>query len=386
MFIAHEAEIKIGLTTDIYFERTEEILKKKGINNSVVADFTVQGLKYPWGVFVGLEEVIELFEGKNVNLYAIDEGSVFTARDLKGVPVPVMVIEGPYLEFARFETPALGFICEASGIGTKSARFRKLAKDKVLLSFGIRRMHPAIAPMIDRASYIGGCDGVSSIIGAATIGKAPTGTIPHALIINMGGIVEAVKAFDEIIDPAVPRLVLADTFQDEKFESLLAAQAIGERLYGVRLDTPGSRRGSIVDIAREVRWELDLRGFNHVKIYVSGGLEEDAVAKLVESGVVDGFGVGTSIANADTVDFAMDIVEMNGTPIAKRGKYAGRKRVFRRFEDGKVIYEVKKTTETAQGEEVLKPVILNGRVVYNKRTPEEIRTYVLKQLEQIEGV
>jgi len=103
-------------------------------------------------------------------------------------------------------------------------------------------MHPAIAPMIDRASYIGGCDGVSSIIGAATIGKPPTGTIPHALIINMGGIVEAVKAFDEIIDPSVPRLVLADTFQDEKFESLLAAQAIGERLYGVRLDTPGYKK------------------------------------------------------------------------------------------------------------------------------------------------
>jgi len=83
MFIAHEAEIKDGLTTDIYFERTEEILKKKGINNSVVADFTVQGLKYPWGVFVGLEEVIELFEGKNINLYALDEGSNFYGKRCK---------------------------------------------------------------------------------------------------------------------------------------------------------------------------------------------------------------------------------------------------------------------------------------------------------------
>jgi nicotinate phosphoribosyltransferase len=384
MFIANEKDIKEGLTTDVYFVRTEEILKKKGINNNVVADFTVQWLKYPWGVFVGLPEVIEVLEGKNVSLYALPEGSIFTSRDIRGYPVPVMVIEGPYLEFARFETPILGFICEASGIATKSARIRKIAKDKSVLSFGIRRMHPAIAPMIDRASYIGGCDGVSSLIGAKTIGKPPTGTIPHALIINMGGIVEAVKAFDEIIDPSVPRLALVDTFQDEKFESLLAAQTIGKRLYGVRLDTPGSRRGSIVDIAREVRWELDLRGFNHVKILVSGGLDEESVQKLVDSGVVDGFGVGTSISNADTIDFAMDIVEVNGTPIAKRGKYSGRKKVYRRFENGKVIYEVKKANESGVGEEALVPVILNGKVVYNERTPEEIRNYVLEQLSKIE--
>lgn len=384
MFIANEKEIKEGLTTDVYFTRTEEILRKKGINNNVVADFTVQGLRYPWGVFVGLPEVIEVLAQKPINLYALPEGTIFKARDIRGFPVPVMIIEGPYLEFARFETPVLGFICEASGIATKAARLRKIAKDKSLLSFGIRRMHPAIAPMIDRAAYIGGCDGVSSLIGARTIGKNPTGTIPHALIINMGGIVEAVKAFDEIIDPAVPRVALVDTFQDEKFESLLAAQTIGERLYGVRLDTPSSRRGSIIDIAREVRWELDLRGFKHVKILVSGGLDEETVQKLTESSVVDGFGVGTSISNADTIDFAMDIVEVNGKPIAKRGKYSGRKKVFRRFEGKSVVYEVKGANEVAEGEEALVPVIINGSVVYKEKTPSEIRDYVLEQLSKIE--
>jgi len=384
MFIANEKDIKEGLTTDVYFVRTEEILRKKGIDNYVVADFTVQALKYPWGVFVGLSEVIEVLEGRRISLYALPEGSIFKSRDEKGFPVPVMVIEGPYLEFARFETPLLGFICEASGIATKTARLRKIAKDKTILSFGIRRMHPAIAPMIDRSAYIGGCDGVSSLIGAKTIGKSPTGTIPHALIINMDGIVKAVKAFDEIIDPSVPRLALVDTFQDEKFESLLAAETLGKKLYGVRLDTPGSRRGSIVDIAREVRWELDLRGFNHVKILVSGGLDEESVRALTESGVVDGFGVGTAISNADTIDFAMDIVEVNGKPIAKRGKYSGRKKVYRRFENGRVLYEVKKFDESILGEDMLVPVILDGKVVYKERTIDEIRNYVLEQLSKIE--
>ena len=384
MFIANEKDIKGGLTTDVYFVRTEEILRKKGIDNYVVADFTVQWLKYPWGVFVGLPEVIEVLEGRHISLYALPEGSIFKSRDEKGFPVPVMVIEGPYLEFARFETPLLGFICEASGIATKTARLKKIAKDKTILSFGIRRMHPAIAPMIDRSAYIGGCDGVSSLIGAKTIGKSPTGTIPHALIINMDGIVKAVKAFDEIIDPSVPRLALVDTFQDEKFESLLAAETLGKKLYGVRLDTPGSRRGSIVDIAREVRWELDLRGFNHVKILVSGGLDEESVRALTESGVVDGFGVGTAISNADTIDFAMDIVEVNGKPIAKRGKYSGRKKVYRRFENGRVLYEVKKFDESIPGEDMLVPVILDGKVVYKERTIDEIRNYVLEQLSKIE--
>jgi len=384
MFIANEKDIKEGLTTDVYFVRTEEILRKKGIDNYVVADFTVQWLKYPWGVFAGLPEVIEVLEGRYISLYALPEGSIFKSRDEKGFPVPVMVIEGPYLEFARFETPLLGFICEASGIATKTARMRKIAKDKTILSFGIRRMHPAIAPMIDRSAYIGGCDGVSSLIGAKTIGKSPTGTIPHALIINMDGIVKAVKAFDEIIDPSVPRVALVDTFQDEKFESLLAAETLGKKLYGVRLDTPGSRRGSIVDIAREVRWELDLRGFNHVKILVSGGLDEESIRALTESGVVDGFGVGTAISNADTIDFAMDIVEVNGKPIAKRGKYSGRKKVYRRFENGRVLYEVKKFDESILGEDMLVPVILDGKVVYKERTVDEIRNYVLEQLSKIE--
>ncbi|MEF3244414.1 MAG: nicotinate phosphoribosyltransferase [Caldisericaceae bacterium] len=386
MFIADENKIKEGLTTDIYFVRTEEILKKRGIDNRVVADFTIQGMKYPWGVFVGIPEVVEVLKGKKVSLYALEEGSIFTSRDINGYPVPVMIIEGPYLEFARFETPILGFICEASGIATKAARMRKIAKDKNILSFGIRRMHPAIAPMIDRSAYIGGCNGVSSLIGAETIGKKPTGTIPHALIINMGGIVEAVKAFDEIIDPSVPRLALVDTFQDEKFEALLAAQKLGEKLYGVRLDTPSSRRGSILDIAREVRWELDLRGFKHVKILISGGIDEDSLKKLVESNVVDGFGIGTSISNADTIDFAMDIVEVNGKPIAKRGKYSGRKKVFRSFKDGKVLYEVKKADEKGNGVEALVPLIVDGEVVYKEKSPDEIREYVLSQLEKIEEV
>jgi nicotinate phosphoribosyltransferase len=103
------------------------------------------------------------------------------------------------------------------------------------------------------------------------------------------------------------------------------AEALRERLAAVRLDTPGSRRGDFRRILQEVRWELDLRGFRHVRLIVSGGLGEEEVRALRD--VADGFGVGTSLSNAPTIDYALDIVEVEGVPFAKRGKLSGRKRV-----------------------------------------------------------
>ncbi|CUS91929.1 Quinolinate phosphoribosyl transferase, C-terminal domain, partial [Candidatus Kryptonium thompsonii] len=134
------------------------------------------------------------------------------------------------------------------------------------------------------------------------------------------------KAFDEIIDPKVPRIALIDTFTDEKFEAIRIAEALKDKLYGVRLDTPSSRRGNFLAILKEVRWELDIRGFKNVKIFVSGGVDEEIIKQLNE--VVDAYGVGTTISSAPVLDFAMDIVEIEGKPMAKRGKLSGEKQVY----------------------------------------------------------
>jgi nicotinate phosphoribosyltransferase len=151
--------------------------------------------------------------------------------------------------------------------------------------------------------------------------------MPHSLILMLGDTVEAARAFHEIIDRAVHRVVLIDTFSDEKMEAVRVAEALGPDLYAVRLDTPASRRGDLVGILREVRWELDLRGFRHVKLFVSGGLDEEEILRL--NPVADAYGVGTSISNAPVLNFALDIVEVDGKPLAKRGKMSGRKGVFR---------------------------------------------------------
>jgi nicotinate phosphoribosyltransferase len=239
-----------------------------------------------------------------------------------------MIIEGKYLDFCLYETPLLGLLCQASGIATMASRVRRAAGAKIVFSFGIRRAHPALAPMIDRACYIGGFDAVSSILGAKLLSKNPTGTMPHSLIIAIGDQVRAWKSFDKYMPREVPRIALVDTYYDEKTESIMAAEALGKALYGVRLDTPSSRRGNFPEIVREVRWELDSRGFKEVKIFVSGGLDDDSVRVLSASGA-DGFGVGTSVSNAPSVDFAMDIVEKDGKSVAKRGKLGGKKEVWR---------------------------------------------------------
>ena len=151
------------------------------------------------------------------------------------------------------------------------------------------------------------------------------GTMPHALILLFGDTVAAAKAFDEVVQPAIRRVALIDTLQDEKFEAIRVAEAMGKKLFGVRLDTPGSRRGSFYRILEETRWELNLRGFEHVKLFVSGGIDEAEIEQL--NPFVDAYGVGTSISNAPVVDFAMDIIEIDGLPAGKRGKMSGSKQV-----------------------------------------------------------
>jgi len=388
---ATDEEIKKGETTDVYFARTKEILKAKNLTNlPVYAEVTSGELPeaWPWGILCGIAEEAYLFEGYRVDVYAMPEGSVFYHTDHRGAREPVMFIQGPYGEFCVLETPMLGLICQATGVATKAARIKKVAGNKTIMAFGIRRMHPALSPMLDRAAYIGGFDGVSSLKGAEAIGAEPMGTMPHALIIAFGDQVKAWKAFNEIMPSKVPRVALVDTYFDEKIEAIMAAETLNNRLEGVRLDTPRSRKGNFADIIKEVRWELDLRGYQKVKIFVSGGLDEESVRVLSEAGA-EAFGVGTSVSNAPTVDFAMDIVEIRGKPVAKRGKLGGKKQVWRCQKclvDTVLPFDYAKPRCPNCGGEtqpMLKSLIKDGKIVAKLPKPDKIREYVLKQIEKV---
>ncbi len=385
--IASEDDIKKGRLTDIYFKRTEEILKVKKKNPVVKAEVSLKDFPqgYRWGILDGIEESIRLLADLNkISIRCMPEGTVF--KDYESV----MVIEGRYLDFGVYETALLGFLCQSSGIATKAARCKLAAGEKLIYNFGARRVHPAITPMVERCAYIGGADGVSTTIGAEIIGREPVGTIPHALILIIGDTVEATKAFDEVIEPKIKRISLVDTFNDEKFEAIRVAEVLGKSLFGLRLDTPASRRGNFKKILEEVRWELDVRGFEDVKIVVSGGLDEDNVSDL--KNIVDVFGIGTAISGASVIDFSLDIVEIEGEKIAKRGKMSGAKKVLRCsncFSD-KVVLENRKASNykcdkcNSIYKEIFIDAIKDGKILYDFQSASDIRESVMKQYRFLE--
>lgn len=397
---ASPEEIKSGKTTDIYFERTLKVLEKESIaSTEVYAEVTASAIPrgYQWAIYAGLREVLKLLEGRNVSVYSMPECTLFYPVDVNGVKTPVMAVEGPYREFAVFETALLGFLASASGVVTKAARVRKAARDRLVLSFGARRTHPAIAPFVDYYAYIGGCDGVSCVKGAELLNIAPSGTMPHSLMVIFravrGDHVEAWIAFDKHVEPEVPRIVLADTFWDEAEEALKAAEVLGLKLWGVRLDTPGSRRGDMASIVREVKWKLRTAGYRHVKVVVSGGLDESVIPELIEAGA-DAFGVGSAIANAPFVDYAMDITAVKvgdeWIAISKRGKFSGRKQVYRCWNCLKdVVALADENMERCPScggsvKPLLTKVMEKGRILVEGESPENLRKYVLTQIQKVE--
>ncbi len=379
--IASEQDILDGLTSDVYFERSQSLVKAFP-DVEVTAEITVSGTPFPWIVFSGLDEVVSLLKGKNISLKSVPEGTVIKHRDPDGIPVPFVTITGTYREFARLETIILGFLCQSSGISTYSSMVRMSCGDSPFYSFGIRRMHPAISPMIDRAAFIGGADGVSGIMGAKLIGQNPVGTVPHAISLIYGD--DSVwKAIAGASPSDGVKVALIDTFYDERMGAIKAAEMIPDLNY-VRLDTPSSRRGNFPAIVREVRWELDLRGFRNVKIMVSGGLEAEDIPELKRAGA-DAFGVGTSIASGKTVDFSLDIVEVRGKKVAKKGKFSGAKTLLRcpschaiksSLDSGIVKCECGETMSDLQ-----KNYIIGGKALSEPEHPGDIRNRAIAELQ-----
>lgn len=367
--IASEEDIKSGLVTDKYFIWTEKVLKAKNVNPRVVMEVTTS----EWGILAGLNDALALLEGIPVDVYAMPEGSLFFPHE------PVLTVIGRYLDFARFETALLGFLCHASGIATQAFKFKLAAGEKKIFSFGTRRAHPAISAGIERSAIIGGVDGVSNYIAEKFFGVESVGTMPHAMIICFGDQVSAWKAFDEVVDEKVPRTMLIDTYFDEKTEAVMAIENV-RRVDAVRLDTPSSRKGNFRKIVEEVRWELNIRGRKDVKIFLSGGLKISDVRSLRD--LADAFGVGTSISAAKPIDFAMDIVEREGIYCAKRGKRSGMKQVYRDWNNLEDEMRLIKEDPPANKEPMLRKVMENGEIL-EKPDLMKARELALKQIDLI---
>jgi len=383
-WLAKEDEIKRSETTDVYFVYTIQVLEKKGLNPRVIMEVYLRNLPYPdsWGVVTGIYEVAKLLEGLPLNIRAMEEGEIFLTSPDSVIYEPILQIDGRYRDFAQYENPILGLLCMSSGISTKAARVKMCAGEKIVFSFGTRRAHPAIAPTVERATYIGGFDSVSNVLGAKLMGKKPVGTMPHALIQCFGDQEITWKSFHEVMPPEVPRIALVDTFSDEKTEAIMALDTLGDNLYGIRLDTPRSRRGDWRKIIEEVRWELKIRGGGDIKIFISGGLNEDEIIKLGD--IVDGFGVGTSVSNAPTFDFSAKIVELilgnKDVLRGKRGDISGKKEVYRKKDSFDDIVTFYKNPKPLGHYSLLSDLIIEGKIVRKFKSLDEIRDSVLSKI------
>ncbi len=278
------SEILSGATGDVYFARATSILEREGLDPVV----TMEVFCRQDAVLCGIGEATNLLghvltDEPGAIVEALEDGDRVTPKEVVDAAAPEPVI-----------------------------------------SFGARHVHPDITDVLDYAAIVGGCVGASTPAGARLAGLAPTGTMPHSLVLIFGDTVEAALAFDRHVPPDVPRIVLIDTFKDEAEEALRVAHALGDRLFGVRLDTPSERGRVTAELVHEVRARLDQAGFHHVKITVSGGLTPDRIRYFKEAGApVDSFAVGSYISGATPIDFTGDIKEIEGKPIAKRGRIPG---------------------------------------------------------------
>lgn len=310
-------EVVAGDTSDVYFLRTHRVMELEGVNPRATMEF------FPSddGILCGMKELLALLRQalpSDGEVWALKDGEPFRGKEV------VLRVTAPYLSFGIYETAILGILAHESGWATAARECVEAAQGVPIVSFGARHVHPAVVAAMDYAATIGGCVSCSTPAGAQLAGVSPSGTMPHAMIICFGDTVRASVAFDRHMPPEVPRIVLVDTFHDEPEESLRVAEALGDRLYGVRLDTPGERGGVTPDLVIEARVRLDLAGFKHVRLFVSGGVTPARIRQFLEADApVDSFGVGSYISGASPIDFTADIKEVEGKPVAKRGRIPG---------------------------------------------------------------
>ncbi len=316
-------EILSGDSADVYFARAERILEREGLDPVV----TMEVFARQDALLCGIDEAKNLLGHVFAAGGADEETVIETLADGDAIaPKEVVLrITGRYRAFGLYETAILGMLAQSTGWATAAREVVQAAAPDPVISFGARHVHPDIVDVLDYAAIVGGCVGASTPAGARLAGLAPTGTMPHSLVLIFGDTVEAALAFDREMDPDVPRIVLVDTFKDEAEEALRVAEALGDRLYGIRLDTPSERGRVTADLVKEVRARLDQAGHQAVKIVVSGGLNPDRIRYFRDSGApVDSFAVGSYISGAAPIDFTGDLKEIDGRAIAKRGRIPGR--------------------------------------------------------------
>ncbi|MGH3010404.1 MAG: quinolinate phosphoribosyl transferase [Gaiellaceae bacterium] len=323
-------KMREGYYTDVYFNHARETLLLDSRHPRVV----MQVFQKQQAVLGGMDEAIAILklcsdDWDELTVHALYDGDEIAPWET------VMTIEGDYTLFAHLETPYLGVLARRTLVSTNVRRVVEAARGKPILFFPARHDHHRVQTGDGYAAHVAGAIGVSTDAQASWWGGRGIGTVPHALIAAYGGnTVLAATKFAESAAEDVNVVVLVDFENDSVRTSLEVARAMGDRLWGVRLDTSRTLvdrslwhemgdydpRGVNERLVRKVRDALDENGFERVKIVVSGGFDVDRIREFEARNVpVDSYGVGSSLIRGDN-DFTADIVLTDGLPSAKVGR------------------------------------------------------------------
>ena len=323
-------KMREGYYTDAYFNHARETLVRDGRRPRVL----MQVFQKKRAVLGGMDEAIAILklcsdDWDDLTVHALYDGDEIRPWET------VMTIEGDYTLFAHLETCYLGVLARRTLISTNVRRVVEAANGKPILFFPARHDHHRVQTGDGYAAHVAGAIGVSTDAQASWWGGRGLGTVPHALISAYGGnTVLAASKFAEHAEPGLNVVVLVDFENDSVRTALEVARALGDRLWGVRLDTSRTLvdralwtemgyfdpRGVNPRLVEKVRSALDAEGFERVRIVVSGGFDVERIREFEDKGVpVDSYGVGSALIRGEN-DFTADVVLTDGRPSAKVGR------------------------------------------------------------------
>jgi nicotinate phosphoribosyltransferase len=333
------ARMREGYYTDQYFNLTRDLLAAEDRHPRVL----MQAFQKEESILGGIDEAVAILKqcsGRHVNggwqdgwdeleVRALHEGDSISPRET------VLTIEGDYALFAHLETVYLGCMARRTLVMRNVKAVVEAAHGKPILFFPARHDHWLVQTGDGWAAHVAGAIGVSTDAQASWWGGRGVGTVPHGLIAAYGGdTVGAARAFADRYHSETNITVLVDFENDSVRTALEVAEALGDKLWGVRLDTserlvdvalkdephPDLHRGVTLLLARRVRNALDDAGHRNVRIVVSGGFDAEKIARFEAEGApVDAYGVGSSLLRGQN-DFTADVVRVDGRPVAKVGR------------------------------------------------------------------
>ena len=322
--------MKAGYYSDKYFVRARDLLLKDRHRPCV----TMQVFGKAHAYLGGSDEAIAILKLCSEKWEELQVSALYDGDEVAPWET-VLLIEGPYDAFANLETLYLGVLARRTKVGTNTHRVVEAAKPKQVMFFPARHDHWLVQTGDGYAAHIAGAIGVSTDAQASWWGSEGIGTVPHALIAAYrGDTVLASQKFAEHMPDSMRLITLVDFENDCVGTSLKVARALGQRLYGVRIDTSetlvdksvipqmGTFKPTGVNprLVWNVREALDREGFKHVKIVVSGGFNVEKIRQFEEQEVpVDIYGVGSSLFQG-RFDFTADVVRVEGKPCAKVGR------------------------------------------------------------------